>query len=979
MGDRSVRAQDISKSVVVTGDGNNVALSFGDTDIQLPLRRKQFPPPDRRRRPREGEAPRQLDLLVAEAGKVPFVPRPEIFAELQAWLTDDVDLSVYALIGRAGIGKTRLALEFCRTIDNDPSADGEWIAGFLSPADLNAVVETLTTHSFKWERSTLLVIDYAAQCYQALARWLDRLAEREHEAKLRFLLLEREAPQEFGWWHELTVLGPPSRRDLFHALRPRQLPDLADLEERRSLMEAALQAARELSPGALAGVEVPAKNADPILDRRLAQSQFGNPLNLVMAGLIALERGSQAAVTLRRLDAARQIARRELRRLADLARSRQIGEDEIRHMVAFNGLTAGLPIADLRKTIVDELTTSHRSTEHLGELLSLLQQEFPPPTSAQQLHLTTIQPDLIGEAAIVEAFTGEPAREAEAPEVVRRAYQLFPDMTAEALIRLVQDFAYAVEDPNATEGEKETGHRIMSWLLDLLNAVEISDRMLPLFFKLPNQTTVLREPAAELAQRLAAYFYKTAEADNDPVKWVIVAHLVRDLANRLSALGRHEEALTAAGEAVRLRRLLFDSHPDIFASSLALSLVTLSRRMSEVGDFEGALTAAEEAVAHCRGFAATSDDDVTPSLANSIGNLSSRLSDVGRHQAAMTTGEEAVRLYRRLAASEPEEFNPELATSLNNLANRRFALGQREAAVTAAEEAVRLHRDAAGLKPDAFAPDLANSLHNLAMLQSELRRDAQAIDAGQEAVIVRRALAKSRPDAFMYPLASSLGNLSAIFARCGRQAEAVPFAEEAAQLYRRLVDTRPGVFAGPFAIVLNNLGNLLSEVGQKDKGLSITEEAVHLCRSLVNSRPGAFLPQLAASLSNLAVRLGEVGRSEEARTTIEEAIRHYRTLAQGLPNAFNVDLARSLGVLGDLYAEDGQPNLAVPEITEAIRILSPTFYGTPSAARQTMAGLIRSYAMHCEAGGWEPDRKLLRPVLAVFEKLRKEEGINERK
>jgi hypothetical protein len=35
MGDRSVRAGDLRQSVVVTGDGNNVALSFGETGIRL--------------------------------------------------------------------------------------------------------------------------------------------------------------------------------------------------------------------------------------------------------------------------------------------------------------------------------------------------------------------------------------------------------------------------------------------------------------------------------------------------------------------------------------------------------------------------------------------------------------------------------------------------------------------------------------------------------------------------------------------------------------------------------------------------------------------------------------------------------------------------------------------------------------------------------------------------------------------------------
>jgi len=72
-----------------------------------------------------------------------------------------------------------------------------------------------------------------------------------------------------------------------------------------------------------------------------------------MAGVIALDHGPQPALALRRLDAARQIARRELRRLTELARSREIGEDEMRHVVAFNGLVGGLPITDLRKAVAE--------------------------------------------------------------------------------------------------------------------------------------------------------------------------------------------------------------------------------------------------------------------------------------------------------------------------------------------------------------------------------------------------------------------------------------------------------------------------------------------------------------------------------------------------------------------------------------------------------------------------------------------------
>jgi hypothetical protein len=249
MSDRSAHAHDISQGVVVTGDGNTVSLTFGDSGIVLPLQRRQFRPPDRRRRPAQGEPPRELDLLAPEAGKLPLIGRKDIFAELLAWVDDEVDVSVHALIGRAGTGKTRLALEFCLKIDSEQNAKGGWLAGFLSPSLLPPVVDTLATRDFVWQRPTLLVIDYAAQCHEALGRWLDRLVGRELDTKLRILLLEREAPEGFGWWRELTDSGLNTaceRRDLFYAPRPGQLPDLSDLEERRALMKSALQGARAL-------------------------------------------------------------------------------------------------------------------------------------------------------------------------------------------------------------------------------------------------------------------------------------------------------------------------------------------------------------------------------------------------------------------------------------------------------------------------------------------------------------------------------------------------------------------------------------------------------------------------------------------------------------------------------------------------------------------------------------------------------------
>jgi tetratricopeptide (TPR) repeat protein len=973
MSDRSAHARDISQSVVVTGDGNTVSLTFGDSGIVLPLRRRQFPPPDRRRRPTPSDPPRELNLLVPAAGRLPLIGRKDIFAELQAWIDDDAAISIHALIGRAGSGKTRLALEFCSKVDSDANADGGWLAGFLSPSDLAPVVDTLATRHFVWERPTLLVIDYAAQCHEALGGWLDRLAGQKLDTKLRILLLDREAPEDFGWWRELTDSGlntARERRGLFYADRPRQLPDLSDLEERRDLMQAALQGARDLRSVPSGGPQIPPKGENSDFDAILAKPQFGNALNLVMAGVIALDRGPQGALALRRLDVARHLARRELRRLEELARSRQVG-DEMRHTIAFNGLAGGIPLAQLRKTVADELLISHRSTDQLSALLTLLQQELPARTNAaQQPRLATLQPDLIGEAAIIEAFTGEPSREAEAVEVVRRAYQLSREPAAHALVRLVQDFAHAVEDPNATDGERTTGRRIMSWILDLLQEIEDLEQLVPFANALPEQTTILRELSAELTQRLATYFVREAERSNDPVARITAANWLNQLAIRLSYLGRREEALAAAEEAVLLRRLLAEERPDAFTPDLARSLNNLANMLGDLGRHEDALMVAEEALRLRRALVEARPNTFTPDLATSLHNFATTLGALGRREEALSAAEEAVRLRRVLMDASPDSFTPYLAGSLTNLSVRLNALGRREEAMTAADDAVRLYRTLAEARPDAFAPHLAGALINLANRLAAIGRYEEALTAAEEGIRRCRGLAKDQPDAFTPDLAMSLNNIASIQCALGRHGEALTAAEEAVCLRRTLADARPGKFESDLANSLVNLAAALSAVGERKRALTVAEQAVGIYRALADSRPDAFNPDLAMSLNTIAAASRALGRRHKALSAAEEAVRLYRTLAESRSDVFAVELARSLWVLGDLYGETGNFDPAIAILAEGLRLLTPIFAAFPAAMAGQMGGLVQSYLSQCETAGREPDEELLGPAIAAFERLK---------
>jgi tetratricopeptide (TPR) repeat protein len=168
------------------------------------------------------------------------------------------------------------------------------------------------------------------------------------------------------------------------------------------------------------------------------------------------------------------------------------------------------------------------------------------------------------------------------------------------------------------------------------------------------------------------------------------AMFLNNAANFLSTLGRREDALAAATEAVGLYRDLARARPEAFTPDLATSLSNLANGLSELGRREDALAAATEAVTIRRDLARARPEAFTPDLTMSVNNLANRLSEPGRREDALAAATEAVTIRRDLARARPEAFTPNLGISLNNLARILFALGRREEAVAAAQEAAAL-------------------------------------------------------------------------------------------------------------------------------------------------------------------------------------------------------------------------------------------------------------------------------------------------
>ena len=103
-------------------------------------------------------------------------------------------------------------------------------------------------------------------------------------------------------------------------------------------------------------------------------------------------------------------------------------------------------------------------------------------------------------------------------------------------------------------------------------------------------------------------------------------------------------------------------------------------------------------------------------------------------------------------------------------------------------------------------------------------------------------------------------------------------------------------------------------------------------------------------------------------------MRLYRQLAQARPDAFLPNLAMSLNNLANRLSALGRREEAIEARAEAIRLLTAPFAQLPAGFGLLMAGIVRDYLESAEAAKQPPDEKLLAPVMAVFDRLKKSEN-----
>ncbi|MGY3063910.1 hypothetical protein ACVWZD_008208 [Streptomyces sp. TE3672] len=195
------------------------------------------------------------------------------------------------------------------------------------------------------------------------------------------------------------------------------------------------------------------------------------------------------------------------------------------------------------------------------------------------------------------------------------------------------------------------------------------------------------DPAAGLRAAEEAVALLRELAESEPALRSPLAGSLGTLAQNLADTGSRKEALVAAGEGVRILRVLVDELSSAHLPDLALSLQNLSKHLGANQDAEGAVRAAREASAAYRTLALENPGAFEKSLVSALANLAGALARTDDHASAVREFDEVV-----------EEFAAHPATSRRLGVERSiFLLGCPGARASAGvrELVSFLHQDAA--------------------------------------------------------------------------------------------------------------------------------------------------------------------------------------------------------------------------------------------------------------------------------------------
>ncbi|MFJ5989268.1 trypsin-like peptidase domain-containing protein [Lentzea sp. NPDC092896] len=742
-----------------------------------------------------------IGLLRADAATVRFHGRDDVVADVLDWCDDSDPFTVRLVTGRAGEGKSRLAHELVGRLK-----DVGWCAGFLDPTCPDERLSSLSDVT----EPLFLVVDYAegrSEQVKNLIRLLDSGSRYANASPVvRLLLLARATGT---WWEGLRTSIrllrhlPQHRITVLRELEPGDARCLDAYKDAVVDLLAAL-ARIERYREAVAGID-PAAVAPPC--RPLPS---GRALAVQMAALVGL-----------------------LQHLSPV----EAGQDEpdekimLYHEARFWDETA--PVHGLRhlhrKTLQQlvaaatlcPVITSAEAIDLLGRLSVLNgETENTKIGVASWLHelytsdgryWDALVPDAIGEYLVGQVGVEFPRLLADIGDhvdesgaelmlvVLCRAAVLFPSLS-DSVIRQVlsrpRPLAFAAITA-AIRGD----HPVLVEALGRLVAMKTVDPGLlgDLVAAIPRNTVALAQWAVQLATRLVDLHTPEPEDGRGVAE---LAEACRQLAFRLAEVGRQDEALGHAAEAVRLHRGV-TGRPGAARDGLVEALLAYSGRLVETGRTVEAVDAVGEAVRLRRAMNSSSPSG-RACLAAALHQQALCLHEAGRYAEAVVAGGEAVRIRSSLMATS-RHFAADLASSNLNYAGYLHDVGRGLDGLRYAREAVTAYRELAERSHDTYEVRLGLALQSLTRLLAPVD-PVEAMASAEEAVAVHRHSVRSgSAGPLVEALSIAVANYGRRLAACGFTQEAIEAMEEAEELCVRLAGSRSKAVTDRLAAVRRDL------------------------------------------------------------------------------------------------------------------------------------------------------------------------------
>ncbi|MEU0566668.1 hypothetical protein ABZ297_14915 [Nonomuraea sp. NPDC005983] len=781
-------------------------------------------------------------VLMPRHAVVPFLGRTAELADLHMWISDPLPLSIAVVSGRGGAGKTRLAMKLCE----DLSRAG-WDTGLLP---VHALGSALSSPAARLDalRPTLLVIDRPEPYAVVIGELIRRLAGHGANPRSRVLLLPRESPDD-DWWPRLTAATGGRRhhqllaQPLLLQLDRHPLTPAERIEHVRAAMKA-------FAP------DRPDLPDPPPLDA----PEYGRPLHVHVAALLRLRGDAPGSRLLSHLLAGEQ---------EHWSRTWPTTRSPLGHQPAERELTGQDPIDGVTaRQAVALVTLTAPTPDELYELLAAVPGLLSPGRRLAVTgwlsellpgdeRLSPLGPDLLAEQLLAET---------EGLDSLVLAVHDHGLRTSGHLVRMLETLFQASGRPTARSAlhtllvsrcaalVREAAANPDTRLGDLLDAalhlLREDRRVAEAVTALPPWPDTPGDPSAPVAGppwsgaaggvvpwgggRLGLRGLEVTSSEirvgrlRGRSDRMGLAEALSGLAARLAAVGRLDEAVGVAGEAVEIYAA---APPYEQASRHAGALFTLAASLLLAGEPAIAVKPAQEAAARFR-ILAEDDPRFAAQAERAHYNLACALVSIGRLGEAVAAfsaaggdaelAEHLEGVLPVLTRTSGGALWPAPLPPLAPLgAGARAELGARlavAAAVTVAGSATT-------------SQDVAHHLAALATLLDEQDRTEEAVVPATEAVRRLRGLAPEDPG-LRLELAETAGLLAQLHARLDDFATGADFAREAADNLRALATLEPGRHLHSLVWQLLDLGEYLLAEDRPEDALPSLQQAAYLAAGL---------------------------------------------------------------------------------------------------------------------------------------------------